>query len=325
MSRPAAAQSPVSAAQAEAEQRFRRGIELYKEGDFAQALIELKRAYSLAPNYKVLFNIGQVQFELGEYAGALRTFEKYLAEGGAEVPEEKQVSVKADLQKLRLRVGRIEIVTPTEGAEVSIDDVPVGKTPLAEQLLVTAGRRRVTLSHAGRTLNRVVEVAGGEVAKVELSLGEPAPAPTPTTTVTSTAPPTSTPPEAPPQGGSSLVWLPWVLTGLCAVGTGVTGGLTLSASNDLAQKRETLTTRDDLDKAAGDVKTLAAVTDVLGVASIVGLAVSIGVTVSSGKKDAPKAALLWPGSPPVGPRATPPGVQVRLSGAPGGAILSGAF
>jgi hypothetical protein len=320
--RPASGQTAVTAAEAEADQRFRRGLELYREGDFAQALIELKRAYSLAPKYQALYNIGLVQFEVGDYAEALRTFEKYLADGGADVPEDKKVRVKADIEKLRLRTGRIQLVSKTVGAEIAVDDVPAGSTPLADAMLVTAGRRRVTLSQGGRVVSRVVEVAGGEVVKLEIDL-EASAASTVTALPTVTAPPTVT--ASPPPPSSSLVWLPWAATGLLAVGTGITGGLALTAAGDLQKQRETLgTTPQEREDAAVGVRTLALVTDILGAATIVGLGVSIGVTVAKSGGAPSKTAVTW-----IAPLGGPPdperNVSLRLGAGPGGVRLSGTF
>src|SRR5262245_54376929 len=62
----------------EAKQRFDRGLELYAEGEYPLALIEFTRAYELVPNYRVLYNIGQVCIQLGQYANARRALEEYL-------------------------------------------------------------------------------------------------------------------------------------------------------------------------------------------------------------------------------------------------------
>ena len=82
-----AAPPPVDAATAagpspevvtEAKSRFDRGLELYNEGEYPLALIEFTRAYELVPNYRVLYNIGQVGIQLGQYANARRALEEAL-------------------------------------------------------------------------------------------------------------------------------------------------------------------------------------------------------------------------------------------------------
>src|SRR5512145_1254691 len=45
----------------EASQRFQRAVKLYRERSFDAALAEFNRAYELSPDYRVLYNLGQVQ------------------------------------------------------------------------------------------------------------------------------------------------------------------------------------------------------------------------------------------------------------------------
>ncbi len=60
---PAATSSPPSARD-RAIALFKRGLDLYAAGDYVGSRIEFQRAYDAAPNYKVLYNIGQVCFQL---------------------------------------------------------------------------------------------------------------------------------------------------------------------------------------------------------------------------------------------------------------------
>ena len=78
--------APTAAERAEAATRFKTGLDLFKDGDAQAALIEFRRAYQLAPNYQVLYNIGQVSFQLQDYPGALAALQKYLLEGGRNIP-----------------------------------------------------------------------------------------------------------------------------------------------------------------------------------------------------------------------------------------------
>ena len=92
-----AAEPPAAASEAPA--HFRRGVELYEEADFATALIEIKRAYELFPNYKVLYNIAQSHYQMQNYALALQNFERYLAEGGTSIAEERKNEVTRELER----------------------------------------------------------------------------------------------------------------------------------------------------------------------------------------------------------------------------------
>ena len=166
--------APTEHELAEAQQRFQRATELFEENNPTGALAEFRRAYALAPNYKVLYNIGQICVLTHDVPCAYTAFTDYLAEGAGEVPAARREEVQRDLARLEGRVARLRISVDRPGAEVTVDDVRVGTTPLGRPVLVAAGRHqvRVTLDdHPPAT--RMVEVAGMETAQVDLSLGPP--------------------------------------------------------------------------------------------------------------------------------------------------------
>ncbi len=157
----------------EARQHYDRGVKLYEEEDYRAALIEFKRAYEIAPNVAVLFNIGQSYYELLDYANALTTFEKYQAEAGNDIPPAKKTQVNSEVEELRGRVARVTVTVNVPAAEIFVDDVSVGKSPMNLPLLVSAGRRKITAQKAGRqTAIKTVEAAGGDQLTVQLDLTE---------------------------------------------------------------------------------------------------------------------------------------------------------
>ena len=66
----ARAEDGALASQHDAAKHFERAVVLYGESDYQGALVEFKRAYAIAPNPTVLYNIGEAQFQLQDYAGA---------------------------------------------------------------------------------------------------------------------------------------------------------------------------------------------------------------------------------------------------------------
>src|SRR5262245_47373416 len=150
----------------EAQHLFQRGVDLYKEADLGGALVEFKRAYELAPSFKILYNLGQVSYQRHDYANALRYFRQYLTEGGNAIPIDRQNEVAGDVVRLEQRVGRVEIQAVEPGMEVYVDDVLVGTTPLDAPIAVNEGRRKIDLvSRKGENRTRQVDVAGGELAR----------------------------------------------------------------------------------------------------------------------------------------------------------------
>jgi hypothetical protein len=279
----------------EAQQRFQRALDLYEEGNLDAARTELQRAYEIAPNWRLLFNLGQVTYELHDYPAALAAFEKYLSEGGAKVPEARRTQVEGDIQKLKARVARLEVASDVPKADVFVDDVAVGSTPLASPLVVSAGRRKITVAKNGyATVTRFVDLAGGDSSQVNVELNDPArsspppappapsaadsaraPAPSPTADLRVASSPS-------PRDGSRMpgvLWGGWALAGSLAIAAGVTGTIAYNSSRELADLRDRRgASRADLDRKSGEVRDLALVTDLVGGAAVLAGGITLVAT-----------------------------------------------
>jgi hypothetical protein len=235
----------------DAQRRFRRGIDLYKSGEFAAAQGEFTRAYELVPNYRLLYNLGQVTYQRHDHAAALRYFRQYLTDGVDQISAERRQEVTADITDLEQRVGRLQIETPEDGAEVFVDDVLVGKTPLRALIAVNGGPRKVdVVARSGEHQTRQVDVGSGEILRVpfpRLTLvappppPRPAPAPAPIT-IAAVATPAATSSHAVPElvatsspsrPARSFPWKSWTLTGLLAGSAAITGSIAVNAKHDL--------------------------------------------------------------------------------------------
>jgi tetratricopeptide (TPR) repeat protein len=159
------------AVKAEASAHFTRGAELFQDGLYRAALVELKRAYETAPNHRVLYNIGLTHVALGEFVQAARAYENYLVQGGAAVPEARRAEIEAELVQLRRHVGALTIQVNRAGATVLVDDEEVGKAPLKQSVPVNVGRHRISArTDDGSTTSAEVDVAGGDQQEVVLEL-----------------------------------------------------------------------------------------------------------------------------------------------------------
>lgn len=270
--------APDEEAIEQASVRFRRGVEFYRNGDYQAALVEFQRAYEIAPNYALLYNLGQTSFELKDYPTALASFTRYLEEGGAKIKPKRRIVVDGEIAKLRNYVARISL-TVEEGAEVVVDDKVIGISPLSEDILVSAGRRKISVTKAGYApLQRIIEVAGGETKELELKLSplQAVPPPPP-------PPPPPAPIRRPDTSIGAGVWIGVGLTVALGAAASVVGGLALKAKSDFDNQLNTFpTTQSDIDGAAKKVKNLANATDglfaatgVAGVITIVALAVDL--------------------------------------------------
>jgi tetratricopeptide (TPR) repeat protein len=169
--------APTSRAAATAQEKqdasvhFRRGVELFEEGIFRAALVELNRAYEIAPDYRVLHNIGQVYFALGEYVESDKALERYLAEGGSDIAPARRAEIERQLTDVKKRVAFLTITVNRSGAKVLVDGTEVGTTPIGALLAVSVGRHRVSAQgDDGASASATVDVAGGDSKTVTLEL-----------------------------------------------------------------------------------------------------------------------------------------------------------
>ncbi len=144
----ALAQQPNSKALAEARTRYDKGKQLYAEGAFDAALAELQRSYDLAPSYKILYNIALVQRARNDFAGALNAYEKYLTDGGKELAAARKQEVQKEIDSLGTLVAKANIKANVPDAEISLDDSPIGKSPISG-LVLNPGSHRIAASKEG--------------------------------------------------------------------------------------------------------------------------------------------------------------------------------
>jgi hypothetical protein len=263
----------------QASRHFQRGVTLYGEADYRAALVEFKRAYALAPNPAVLYNVGETQYQLQDYAGALTTFEHYLAESGP--GDAHRAEVEGNLEVLRARVGHVSVVTSPPGADVTVDDQPVGKTPTERPLLVSVGHRKIVASLPGRPpTTRYVDVAADDNVGVTIAFPD---LPEPAAPASPRIDQPARPPDAPArQDGSTLRVLGWTATGVLAAGAVTFGVLAIGESTALKNLRASFpTSSETLDRAASSTTTYSMVADALTVSAIVIGGITLGSSLLS--------------------------------------------
>jgi hypothetical protein len=248
-----------------ASSHFQQGVQLYQEEAYRAALVEFQRAYAIAPDYRLLYNIGQTKLRLQDYLGSVQSYETYLAEGGREIAADRRGQVESALSSLRSRVGRIGVSANRDGAEVFVDDVRAGVTPLPGSVAVNVGSHRVLArTRDGASEVKIVEVAGGDVMEVTLLLETPTSAATPVSAAATD--------RAWSRMQTGAV-TSWALGGALLVGAAVTGGLTWNAQGDLDDLvAEQGASSSAINSKRDSLETLALTTDVLigaGAAAVV--------------------------------------------------------
>ena len=129
-----------------AKEAYEAARQLYRAGNFAGALLQFERAYDLASDVRLLWNVAVCEKNLYHYARARKTLERYQIEGGARLSEQARADGIALSKALSRFVSTLKISVSEPGASIFIDDELVGTSPLSEPLLVDMGARRIRVS-----------------------------------------------------------------------------------------------------------------------------------------------------------------------------------
>jgi hypothetical protein len=262
---PGAATDPVERARL----HYERGLQLFNEENYDAALFEFERAYELAPSYKILYNMGRIQRQQNNYAAAMRSYARYLREGGANVPADRRAEVEQEIAVLKPRVALITVTVNIDAADVYADDIPVctatiestcvGKSPLAAPIVVNGGRHKITATKKGYApATALISVVGADTLDVKLELVS----------------------YDRPRAAATNPWkvptiIGWGVTAAGLITAGVTSVLASNAQSDQKDLNSRFgVTRGELDDAKSKTNTLGTVTD----GFLIGSAVAAGVS-----------------------------------------------
>ena len=237
---------------------FRNGVDFYHERNFRAALIEFKRAYSISPHYKLLYNLGQASLELQEDGQAIEYFTNYLRRGREELSPERQREVELEIQRLQARLAHATITTDEDGVEIYVDGGLAGKTPLPAPLQLSVGRRHISAVKSGfLRVERTFDVASGDQLTVALAMKRLSEAPSAPQLATSTS-----------SSVSPAVWT-GIATGVLGAGAITLSILTGVAQTNFDQERQRQTTAAQLKELRDDAKLKALAADIAWGATIV--------------------------------------------------------
>jgi tetratricopeptide (TPR) repeat protein len=306
---PSGAQPETVDPQEEARLRYERGLSLYSGAEYVLALVEFERAYQLSPNYRVLYNIGQVRIQLGRYARAYEALTQYVKEGGDAIDPERRASVQKDIDMLSERTAKLTVVTNEPGANISIDGVVIAVAPLAAPLVVDAGEHTISVRKVGfYDKFQAVTLAGRDAVKIDLPLLKVKHDDRPAVIVER-----RTERQIVERPGRPLMWAGWAATGTLGIGAGVAGYFGIQKAQELESMRTQYPVKtDELQKAKSSARTLFLAADIMGASAVVLGGVSLYLTLSSSEKAVDKVT-----------RRTPSTLRIGIS--PKGVRLSGRF
>ncbi len=299
----AAAQTAVgSEIAAKSRLHFERGVQSYNDGSLNSALAEFKRAYELTRDYRLLYNVAQVQAERHDCVRAIETFADYLRQGGGAISKERRAEVDEETARLRQRVGEFWVSANVPGAEVWVGDHLAAKLPLRSPVLLNAGQAVIRIAHAGhKSLHREIEIAGGDRVRLEVHLE-----------VESSGVSASV---SEPSRDNTWLWGSLAATGALTAGSVIFGFLARDANRALdAWMNLYPSNSSGIQDARATLRMDAMICDVLAGGAVLGAGLSLYLALSP---ESPK-------SPRLG-KATSLGTRARLVPSPTGVLLRGDF
>lgn len=144
---------------------------LANDGDFAGALIKFQSAYEAAKDPRLLWNVAYCQKNLRRYSKVTLTLKRYLEEGKALLSPADKKEAQDLIAMIEPFTTRATFRVSPDGAEIFVDEEPVGTSPLAAPVVLDIGERRLRVTKTGfASFEKSVVVAGGPELKIDVVL-----------------------------------------------------------------------------------------------------------------------------------------------------------
>ncbi len=161
----------AASAATEADAALKRGVELRRRGDDAQALVEFQRAYTWYRSARALAQIGFAEMALGRWHEAEEHLGQALADADDVWVRRNRATIEQSRAVVASHLGSLEVLGSPEGAELRVDGRLVGRLPMARPIRVAAGNVGVELRADGHLASsRPVAIAAGQLSRETITL-----------------------------------------------------------------------------------------------------------------------------------------------------------
>lgn len=144
----AQASSPASTA-AEAKSRLAAGDKAAAAKNWAAAAKEYGAAQEAAPSGAALAGLGNAHYELKNLGPAYEAYDALLKRFPNALGKRAQTQAEARFKELAQKTGALNIRVSEPGAAVSLDDQPLGTSPVAAVIRVPVGARKIRVTKEG--------------------------------------------------------------------------------------------------------------------------------------------------------------------------------
>lgn len=135
---------------------------LFQDGDYPSALVKFESAFSASKNPLLLWNMAVCEKSLRHYARMLGLLERYRVEARDKLGEADLKEVDGLVESVKSLVSPLDLTTNEAGADLSVDGLSIGVTPLAKKPLLDVGEHVLALKKKGfKERSERIKVTGG--------------------------------------------------------------------------------------------------------------------------------------------------------------------
>lgn len=117
--------------------------------DWPAALKAYETANQTSPSADALEGIANAHYQLKHDGQAFTAYSEWLDKYGGKAPAAKKAQAQARVKELEAKTGTLAIEVNEKDAQIAVDDAPVGKSPLANPVRLSAGPHRVRVTKDG--------------------------------------------------------------------------------------------------------------------------------------------------------------------------------
>ncbi|MFZ5892539.1 MAG: hypothetical protein ACOY0T_15880 [Myxococcota bacterium] len=189
------------------------------ENQFESARALFLKAWSLRRSYDVAAGLGQAELELGRFRDAAEHLDYCLREFPPTENRDLEKEIRAGFERAKGHVAVLSLTVDRTGADVLVDGVRVGVTPLPSVLFLDPGPHAIEARLNGSTAAQPVHMELGKEYSLALRLHDES----------------SGSSSAPQRSSSSSVarpWIPITLGAIALAGAGTWAGFLIASNND---------------------------------------------------------------------------------------------
>jgi hypothetical protein len=153
------------------DQLYEQGQTAFEQQRYEEARAKLSAVWASRQSYDVAAVLAQAELQVGKHRDAAEHLAYAVAHFPVSAKIELRKHVEAMFAEAKKHVATVRVTVNLDGADVRVDGVTVGRAPLAGEIFLDPGARKIEARFPQHvTATRKIEVRKGAAEKVELVL-----------------------------------------------------------------------------------------------------------------------------------------------------------